>query len=304
MIGSLVVIFPTAHEGGALKLEHGGSTWTFDSAAELAAPTSGPGVAYVAFYSDVTHAVEPVQTGHRVTLTYNLFLVEHGVRTPVNRVLPAPERAFEDTLRQLLADPSFLPSGGFLAYGLSHQYPMPPPPEGKWANGRRQMPPSRLGPVLRLLKGSDARVRTLSERVGLVTYVKILYDSGENNDYEAGHDVLADDVLNTEDVNESYDMILRDEIEKMGVILERGEQRTQELKKKAGRRGGYPFDDEEEEDKPAPSAVAVHWVTTITEINRVRSAYMAYGNDASIQHVYGNAALFVEVPAFGEGIRS
>jgi hypothetical protein len=166
------------------------------------------------------------------------------------------------------------------------------------------MPPSRLGPVLRLLKGSDARVRTLSERVGLVTYVKILYDSGENNDYEAGHDVLADDVLNTEDVNESYDMILRDEIEKMGVILERGEQRTQELKKKAGRRGGYPFDDEEEEDKPAPSAVAVHWVTTITEINRVRSAYMAYGNDASIQHVYGNAALFVEVPAFGEGIRS
>ncbi|KAJ7738026.1 hypothetical protein B0H14DRAFT_3516169 [Mycena olivaceomarginata] len=274
MIGSLVVIFPTAHTGGALTLEHAGAT-----------------LAYVAFYSDVTHAVEPVKTGHRVTLRYNLFLLDNDAHTAAVRVVPAPERALEAALRRLLANPSFLPSGGYLAYELSHQYPMPPPPEGEWdpAIRGRRMPPSRLGPVLRLLRGSDARVRTVSER-------KILYDSGANYYEGGGHDVLADDVLNTEDVNESYDMSLQAAIEGMG-----------ELEEKAGRAGegwDYNEDKDEEEETPLRDAVEVHWVTKITELNRVSSTYVAYGNDASLQHVYGNAALFVHVPAFGEGIRA
>ena len=33
MFGSLVVVFPTRHEGGALQLRHKGQEWTFDSAA-------------------------------------------------------------------------------------------------------------------------------------------------------------------------------------------------------------------------------------------------------------------------------
>ncbi|KAJ7661116.1 hypothetical protein B0H14DRAFT_3077413, partial [Mycena olivaceomarginata] len=269
--------------GWRLTLEHAGGTWKFDSAAELSGPGSDPRLAYVAFYSDVTHAVEPVKTGHRVTLTYNLFLLDNHAHTAATRIVPAPERALEAPLRRLLANPSFLPSGGYLAYGLSHH---------------------RLGPVLRLLKGSDARVRTVSERVGLATHVKILYDSGENYYEGGGHDVLADDVLNTEDVNESYDMSLQAAIESMGVILQRGEQRTQELKEKAGRVGESWDYDEDEEEKPLRDAVEVHWVTKITELNRVSSTYVAYGNDASIQHVYGNAALFVHVPASGEGIRA
>src|ERR1700761_9424078 len=75
MIGSLVIVFPTAHEGGALTLSHGKNTWVFDSAAELAAHGRGseskPAVAYIAFFGDVTHAVEEVR------LTYNLFLADH-----------------------------------------------------------------------------------------------------------------------------------------------------------------------------------------------------------------------------------
>ncbi|KAJ7604700.1 hypothetical protein DFH06DRAFT_1386838 [Mycena polygramma] len=206
MIGSLVLIFPTEHTGGALTLEHDGVTWTFDSAAELSAAESVPGVAYLAFYSDVTHAVEPVQTGHRVTLTYNLFLVDRGAASAANRVIPGPERAFENALRQLLADPSFLPTGGFLAYGLSHQYPMPTGPKRR---GKRQNPGSQLAPVLQLLKGDDARVRTISQRVGLATHVKILYKSGQNSLDGYGLDVLTDDVLNTDDMNESYGMDVR-----------------------------------------------------------------------------------------------
>ncbi|KAJ7749712.1 hypothetical protein B0H16DRAFT_1551129 [Mycena metata] len=303
MIGSLVVVFPTTHTGGALTLEHGGTTWTFDSAAELAA-THAPGVAYVAFYSDVTHAVEEVVTGFRVTLTYNLFLVDNIARTALsNRVMAGPEKVLENSLRALLKDPLFLPKGGFLAWGLAHQYPIPPAPDNyRRSYNKPQLPPTRLGPILQLLKGGDARVRTVSERVGLTTHVKILYDTGENLD-EAGVDVLADDVLNTTSINTEYEDLTK-EIASMGVVLKRNEERTQELQQQYKKRHGYVQDQRREEGDVGTSTVAVHWVTKVTDTNQVRAEFLAYGNEASIEHIYGNAALFVEVPAAGEGIRA
>ncbi|KAJ7495383.1 hypothetical protein FB451DRAFT_1550818 [Mycena latifolia] len=303
MIGSLVVVFPTAHTGGVLTLEHGGTTWTFDSAAELAAHTGAPALAYVAFYSDVTHAVEPVRTGYRVTLTYNLFLADRApAASPALRVVPAPERAFETTLRALLADAAFLPTGGLLAYGLAHQYPIPTAPaEVKWIGGKRVVPPSRLGPVLHLLKGADARIRTVSTRLGLATHIKTYGYSAK----VVGHDVLADDVLNTEDVNESYDMNLYEEIERMGLIVERPAERAAELRKPRPSYYPEPVEGEDEGTRGAEGkpVVPLHWVTKITQLNRVGSQYLAYGNEASIKHVYGNAALFVQVPPFGKGVR-
>ncbi|KAJ7138617.1 hypothetical protein C8R46DRAFT_969387 [Mycena filopes] len=287
MIGSLVIVFPTSHTGGELILEHDGTSWTFDSAAELAA-AQGPALAYVAFYSDVTHAVQEVTQGYRVTLTYNLFLVDRTAPVaPGTRIIPAAERALEDPLRALLADPSFLPDGGFLAYGLDYQYPMPAPPNG-WAS------PTRLGPILRLLKGSD--VRTVSERVGLITHLKVLYDSGENYG-EKGKDVLADDVLDMSDMNEDNHMVLHEEIEGRGVVVQRSAERLQQLR--ASRR--YQYDDDEEDGE---WGVEIQWVTEINETNNVSSQYLAYGNEASIEHIYGNAALFVEVPPAGRGIRT
>ncbi|KAJ7093401.1 hypothetical protein B0H15DRAFT_905261 [Mycena belliarum] len=312
MIGSLVVVFPTAHKGGELTLSHGQTTWTFDSAAEIAAhaPPSAAAVAYVAFFSDVTHAVEPVLEGHRVTLTYNLFLANrptHANGSAVgHRIPPAPEHTFQDTLHALLADSTFLPAGGLLAFGLAHQYPMPTPPKLIWANGKHtlDMSASSFAPVLQMLKGSDARIRTSSERAGLTTHVKMLYNSGEN-DCGGGHDVLADYVLDTENVNDEH-ISLEEEIEKHGVILQRGKERMSYLSKKGLRKEGYTrrymTTDEPEKERDAP--VAVHWVTMITEANRVGSHYVRYGNEASLGHVYGNAALFVSVPAVGEGVRA
>ncbi|KAJ7093439.1 hypothetical protein B0H15DRAFT_832331 [Mycena belliarum] len=267
MIGSLVIVFPTAHKGGELTLSHGGTTWTFDSAAELAArsPASGHAVAYVAFFSDVTHAVEPVREGYRVTLTYNLFLVDRPTRASAaaagQRIPPAPERTFEDALRTLLADATFLPAGGLLAFGLAHQYPMPTPPKNVYNRETRkfEMDPKhlRLGvpeahslkPVLQTLKGSDARIRTVAEHVGLATHVKILYNSGAKCE-APGHDVLLDHVVNVEDADADEDTGLRDDIERKGVIIQRGEERTAKLRSKLS----Y-------EDRDQTGAVAVHWVT-------------------------------------------
>ncbi|KAJ6565703.1 hypothetical protein B0H10DRAFT_1842245, partial [Mycena sp. CBHHK59/15] len=128
MISYLVVILPTTHTGSAFTLEHGGTAFTFDSTAQLASASLSPALAYIASYTNVEHTLEPVRTGYRVTLTYNIFLSPPGVgisALPGHRIVPANERAFEDTLRVLLVDPAFLPTGGILAYGLVHRYSMP-----------------------------------------------------------------------------------------------------------------------------------------------------------------------------------
>lgn len=72
MFGSLVLVFPTPHEGGSLVLRHEGKEWSFDSAKVLAEQPS-PSIGYVAFFSDVEHEVLPVKSGYRVTITYNLY---------------------------------------------------------------------------------------------------------------------------------------------------------------------------------------------------------------------------------------
>ncbi|KAF7338753.1 Fe2OG dioxygenase domain-containing protein [Mycena sanguinolenta] len=318
MIGSLVVVFPTIHSGGALTLEHNGKSWVFDSAAEVAAASHTPSLAYVAFYSDVTHAVEPVQTGYRVTLTYNLFLADRRTTTGHGkRHVSGPEQAFEGALRTLLDSPTFLPAGGFLAYGLTHQYPLPAPAKPEWdaVNRKFAMPPSRLGSVLRLLKGSDARIRTISERVGLSTHVKVLYESVSEDSYDIedvvakGTDVLADDVLNMDHVYDDGDFGLKRAMEEMGLVVQQRPERTEELRKAyEAYRKQWPNDVEDEylkgADGNAGELVPMHWVTKITDLNRVNSSYIAYGNEAQIQYVYGNAALFVQVPPIAEGIRA
>ncbi|KAJ7650769.1 hypothetical protein FB45DRAFT_1018152 [Roridomyces roridus] len=271
MIASLVVVFPTAHEGGELKLEHGGKRCLFDSADMLAEAPQLPALAYVAFYSDVTHSVETVLTGYRVTLTYNLYLCDRKASPEDDgsvRYMPAHEQNFEEALYALLEDPDFLPKGGLLSFGLAHQYPFPAPPD-------------RLPQMLHLLKGSDAIIHTVAEKIGLTTQLKVFYEGGveywSREEETLSHHIFADDVLNVEHINESYDMCLWEELEKLGEQIQHTD-------------GGQGVD--------------VQTVTGIDERNRVRSNYTAYGNEAEVGHVYGDAGLVVRIPAIGEGVRA
>ncbi len=77
MFGSLVIVLPSAHEGGELVLRHGGEEWSFD-AAKAIKDDQGPSIGFVAFFSDVEHEVTMVTSGYRVTLTYNLYFAEPG----------------------------------------------------------------------------------------------------------------------------------------------------------------------------------------------------------------------------------
>jgi len=72
MIASLVVMLPSRSTGGDLVVSHRGESVQYKESASS--------LTFVAFYADTRHEVLPIETGHRVVLTYNLLLT--GDTTP------------------------------------------------------------------------------------------------------------------------------------------------------------------------------------------------------------------------------
>lgn len=66
MVATLVVMLPSRSTGGDLVVSHRGESVRFHGSASS--------LTFVAFYADTRHEVLPVETGHRVVLTYNLLL--------------------------------------------------------------------------------------------------------------------------------------------------------------------------------------------------------------------------------------
>lgn len=69
-----MVCLPVEHEGGQLKVRHEGKEMTFDWSTSRD-DSDHAGIRWAAFYSDCEHEVLEVTSGHRVTLTYNLYAV-------------------------------------------------------------------------------------------------------------------------------------------------------------------------------------------------------------------------------------
>ena len=187
MLASLVVVLPTRHEGGALVFRHRDQEYKFDSAKAVHDATK-LSVAYAAFYSDVEHEVEPVVSGYRVTLTYNLYLTRTASskaheNTPAELVLKA---AFE----AMLADKKFLPKGGLVGFGLRQELAV----SSIWSAGTANF----------AFKGSDAVLQNVCNQLSLETDLRIIYK------IPFGQVFMASQVLDKED--DSYDVETADYI--------------------------------------------------------------------------------------------
>jgi hypothetical protein len=64
--------------------------------------------------------------------------------------------------------------------------------------------------------------------------------------------------------------------------------------------GTEPPMDWDEKPVVASQAVAVSWVTPLTEYARFSLPYVAYGNEATLAHIYGNVCLVAKVGPFGQ----
>ncbi|KAF8144870.1 hypothetical protein K438DRAFT_1992335 [Mycena galopus ATCC 62051] len=321
IVGSLVVILPIMHQGGERTFEAGEQTWKFESTSAI----DRAAISYFAVHNDTIHSVAPIHTGHCISITYDLVFAEHA-GTQV-------ERTLIHNLQALLADPAFLPTGGCLGSGLAHQYVIPS--EHAWARDEWSQPilqPStQWAAVLPHLKGADAEFRFAAERVGLTPRIQLLYDTAQGQDYDgalmarisgnremldySGKDVLLDDIVDLFGVHEglgeyggfgggdecdrSEDVIVR-----MGTVLQRGDERVEALRERNRSLTAVHADDYRNPYKPKAygDGEPVHWLAPMTYGNRVRTPYLS--SDGMIEHAYGDAGLFVWVPAIGEGVRA
>jgi len=273
MLGSLVVIYPTPHEGGELVLRHKDQEWKFD-ANTLIATQSSPSLAYIAFHSDIEHEVLKVTSGRRVTVTYNLYLVDPASRLEGSVVTPNAQSASElqTTLQGLLKSPEFLPDGGILGFGLAHLYPVT-------SN-------TNLRKMIRYLKGEDEHVYRACRELQLQPSLQVIYDDDRD---EPGYGIMLDSIVprpyyDYED--DSYESTLVKELGGVAV------NKTEDLNFDCGRYREYGEDDGE----------FITWVSPFSGRNRLQDIKMTYGNEFSAGYIYCSPCLIVRVAAASDRV--
>jgi hypothetical protein len=283
MIGSLVVIFPTPHLGGTLILRHDGQEYTFDSGLELSRAEK-PSIGYVAFYSDVEHEVTVVESGHRVSLTYNLYVYDASQQQDIPPSVPSNsdsgmlnEFNLKQTLSDLLDEKAFLPEGGTIGFGLLHKYPV------SKAKGS-------LESVLNCLKGSDAAIRRVCSSLGLELKPKVIYKETYGSVL-----ILLDKFVELRYVDTAFQCLMCREENHKGyypkgfIIKSRGLEEN----------GGGEFEYNPDDDDPPYRYQEIWWLTKRTELTRERSEFLVYGNEAEIAHTYGDVVLIANVGGHG-----
>jgi 2OG-Fe(II) oxygenase superfamily len=267
MFGSLVIVFPSPHEGGTLLLRHRGQEWTFDSGEALAVAEDQPSIGYVAFFSDIEHEITPVTSGHRITLTYNLYFDDGGPVSPNDAVSEHPisprlpnQVRFRDAFEALLRNPEFLADGGTLAFGLRHVYPIK----------------DNLNHVYNILKGSDAVVY---QSVLALGYEPVLYV------YYGERGVMIDKLV---DFSLWMDAFCSDE--------------GPEVEDVVHMEGGVFVCPEGERIAVDHSPEGVEWVTPVTKFNRQKDAVVIgyAGNEPAMEWAYGDVCLIVRVGKAGD----
>ena len=156
MVATLVVVLPSAFQGGELVVRHEGQEQVID----FGTPERNPShTHFAAFYADCEHEVRPLREGYRLCLVYNLVLAK------AKKAITAPRTAERiDGVVNILRswsenDPRKL------AVPLEHQY-------------------TQDGLAWDALKGADrAKARVLSEaasRAGCTAYLALqtLHESG------------------------------------------------------------------------------------------------------------------------------
>ncbi|KAI5987474.1 hypothetical protein EDD15DRAFT_2511095 [Pisolithus albus] len=242
MFGSLVVVFPTPHQGGEFVLRQDGHEWVVDFAKMVSDSTEKPCVGYIAFFSDVEHEVRTVEAGHRVTLTYNLYFIPEKQTIPVISS-PAPyEQRLRELLYTLLTNPDLLPEGGYLGFGLRHQYPVQTGTEVK-----------RLR---KCLKGNDATLARVLSTLGITWDVRVFY--GSHHKYPH-YSYLHERIVDMGDR----------EVDKYMLGVHMG---------------------------PGAEEVRLAKVTDMASMTCAESSFLAYGNEPSLEHLYGNVCIIADLP--------
>ena len=265
MLGSLVVIYPTPHEGGELVLRHKDREWKI-GAKSLTALRSTSSLAYVAFYSDIDHEVLKVTSGRRVTVTYNLYLVNTASDASTVTSNPMCASNFQITLRNLLRDPTFLPDGGTLGFGLVHLYPV----SSKVV----------LQEIVHFLKGEDAYVYKACRELQLKPSLKIIYDDTQT--ISSNYGIMMDEIVVDPEYNYENNSYRGTLVEKLGGI-------PVNIAEGASVEFSYWISDADY------GGEFINWISPFSTRNELRDVGIAYGNEISMDTVYCSPCIIVRI---------
>lgn len=270
MFGSLVVVYPTPHEGGEFVLRENDHEWVVDFARSISESSQQPCVGYISFFSDVEHEVRMVTSGHRVTLTYNLYFVtETGVAVPTISTPTLYDQALAEALYELMTNDYVLPYGGYLGIGLRRQYPVT---DGTDVTNFRNY-----------LKGPDAVLGRVLSALGVSWSVRVFYREVDDQEY-----------LHTRVVDLSKWGQMTDDV--VQTIMRRSGAEVVDYRSIDGRRKEQDrsFDDLEE------SPVHLAEVTDLVGGPSGRSRlYVTYGNQPMIGTMYVDLCIIVDLRSPG-----
>ena len=114
MFISLVLCLPTQFTGGSLVFHHCKKEVVFDWSSTPGHPAKT--IKWAAFFGNIEHEILPVTSGHRVTLTYNLYREDSETLMPGLSQYSPEFTAFKQHFVRTLSNPHFMRTGGILGF--------------------------------------------------------------------------------------------------------------------------------------------------------------------------------------------
>ncbi|KAF7288900.1 hypothetical protein MIND_01406000 [Mycena indigotica] len=285
-IGTLVIVFPTHHSGGAL-------TFTRGNGSGDCLPRGRPG-----HWRCNGPYCDHIDSGYRVTMSYKLFAVQRGERAMCGPGLSSAEDEMSLAMRRLAAALFPPNSDGMLCFGLVHAYPIPCTPTDERS----------LRDVVPLLRGVDKRIATAARAAGMEVLVRLVYEVEPEellaNDDDCAtelYHVAVDRVLAMSGVDHDFEPV--DGQRAAWRILSAGEilcpvsVTPPTLKRSRSRQPSRSDDFSKVLDGKRATFVDAHWVTPLTQINCAKSSFLYADNKRpGIKNREAYAALFVHIP--------
>jgi hypothetical protein len=284
MFGTLVVCLPSQFRKGELVLSHRGVVQKFDWGTAIEKQKNPNQLHWAAFFGDVDHQIEKIWTGARVTLTYLLRRGEGS--SPVSDVARkdlAPH--VEEAWQTLLADKSFLPRGGILAYPCCHLYHQDARFQSKQRTINRQS--------CTMLKGRDHLVAATALQAKLkVSFNPYMFENCTDEIWQLDRFPTSKEKstlgwqMDQSDLEKKLPIHASSEKEGDFGVTWLEDPPWNEPKRHA----------REDRDPELPAAAHLH------QCDYCPWGY--FGNESSIIDLYTFAALHIEIPKFGQGIRA
>jgi hypothetical protein len=284
MFGTLVVCLPSQFASGKLALRHRGVVQKFDWGRAIQTQKKPNQLHWAAFFGDVDHQIERIWFGARVTLTY---LLRRGAAGASPRDAASQDLAprVQEAWHALLADRSFLPKGGTLAYPCCHLYHQ---------DARFQR--SRL-PITResasMLKGRDHLAAATALQAGLkITFNPYMFENCADETWQLDRfptrteQARLGPQMDAQDLNDILPIRASSEDEGDFGVTWLGPPPTAD---------DASWRSEPGDDSGLPAAVHLH--------SCEYCPWGYFGNEASDIDLYTYAALHIEIPPFGKGAR-